>query len=226
MRPHNPITALPPTRLFDHSKYTISLGFILVLILLTAVAVIGLTHMATINARMNVIVNVQNVKTDLVGNMRNAARERSISLHRIALMTDPFERDEEYLYFRQMAWDFLKARTALETMHLSQVEAKTLLDLKKPVHEAVAIQEEIYNLVLEGQVQEANERLLKEAISAQNQVLAHLSGLARLTTRSHAPSGAHGAKRIPTGVLQHDRPGLAVAWLRRGDCVSGGAAYG
>jgi diguanylate cyclase (GGDEF)-like protein/PAS domain S-box-containing protein len=175
MRPHNSHTATPMTRLFDHSKYTISFGFILVLTLLTAVAVIGLTHMAAINGRMNVIVNEQNVKTDLVVNMRNAARERSISLHRMALMSDPFDRDEEYLYYRHMAWDFLAARTVLQNMHLSQSEAKTIQETDRLVRKAVAVQENVYTLILDGHLPEANQRLLKEAVPAQNQVLAQLS---------------------------------------------------
>ena len=77
---------MPP--FFRHS-HTISIGFVLVLILMAAITVIGLTRMAAINERMNVIVSQHNVKTDLVGSMRNAARERSISLYRMALMTDP-----------------------------------------------------------------------------------------------------------------------------------------
>ena len=72
-------SAMPISRLLRHSQYTITVGFVLVLILMAAIAVIGLTRMAAINERMNVIVSQHNVKTDLVAAMRNAARERSIS---------------------------------------------------------------------------------------------------------------------------------------------------
>ena len=54
-------------RQFRHSKYAISLGFVLVLSLLVAVAVIGLTRMTAIQSRMDSIVNQQNVKTELAG---------------------------------------------------------------------------------------------------------------------------------------------------------------
>ena len=80
-------------RLFRHSKYTIALGFILILSMLGAVAIVGLMRMAAIQSRMDSIVNQQNIKTDLVVTMHNAARERSIALHRMALMADPFDRD-------------------------------------------------------------------------------------------------------------------------------------
>lgn len=164
-------------RFFRHSKYTISIGFVLVLILMAAIAIIGLTRMAAINDRMSVIVSQHNVKTDLVAAMRNAARERSISLHRMALMTDAFDRDDEYLYFRKMAAEFLKARNALNAMHLSDLEKKTLEESQGLTRQGTQAQEEVYELVVDQKLGEANELLLKVAVPAQNQVLASLSKL-------------------------------------------------
>jgi diguanylate cyclase (GGDEF)-like protein/PAS domain S-box-containing protein len=162
-------------RLYRNSKFTLSLGFILILALMAAVAVIGITRMAAIKSRMDGIVNQQNVKTELVAAMHNAARERSISLHRMALMTDPFERDDEYLYFRQMAWDFVKARDALVKMRLSPVERAALENSQKATISASQIQEDIYLLIAEDKLAEANRRLLTEALPAQNKVLAQFS---------------------------------------------------
>ena len=164
-------------RLPYHTKFTVSLGFILILSMLVALAVIGLTRMSAIQARMDSIVNQQNVKTELVVAMHNAARERSIALHRMALMADPFDRDTEYLYFRQMAWDFLQARTALEKMALSAVESEALKVSRQLTQTAVAIQEEIYILTSEEKFAEANQRLLLEALPVQNQVLAQFNML-------------------------------------------------
>ena len=164
-------------RPFRHSKYAISLGFVLILSLLVAVAVIGLTRMTAIQSRMDSIVNQQNVKTELVAVMHNAARERSISLHRIALMKDAFDRDEDYLHFRAMAEDFLKARNALEKMQLSTVERAALASSRQWVQPATAIQENIYLLISEGNLAEANQRLLTEALPAQNRVLAQFTTL-------------------------------------------------
>ena len=154
-----------------HTKFTISLGFILILSMLVALTVIGLTRMSAIQARMDSIVNQQNVKTELVVAMHNAARERSIALHRMALMADPFDRDAEYLHFRQMAWDFIQARNALEKMHLNAVENEALKASQKLTGAATTIQEEIYTLISEEKIAEADRRLLVEALPAQNKVL-------------------------------------------------------
>lgn len=164
-------------RLYRHSRFTLSLGFFLILSLLAAVAAIGVTRMAAIKSRMDIIVSQQNVKTELVAAMHNAARERSISLHRMALMPDPFDRDEEYLYFRQMASNFIKARDALVKMSLSIVEKEALASSQKLTVNASRIQEEIYQLISQENLDEANRRLLSEALPAQNQVLAQFSML-------------------------------------------------
>lgn len=162
---------------FRYTQRTISIGFVLVLILMGTIAVIGLTRMAAINERMNVIVSQYNVKTDLVATMRNAARERSISLHRMALMTDPFDRDDEYTYFRKMAGEFLQARGALLALPLSESEQKTFEEAQGLTLKASSIQEEVYNLIIAQQLEEANQLLLKGAVPAQNAVLASLSKL-------------------------------------------------
>ena len=175
-------------RLPHHTKFTISLGFILILSMLVALAVIGLTRMSAIQARMDSIVNQQNVKTELVVTMHNAARERSITLHRMALMADPFDRDTEYLYFRQMAWDFLQARNALEEMPLSRVENEALKTALMLTGAATRIQEEVYVLITEEKFAEANRQLLVEALPAQNKVLAQFNML--LDYQRHAARDA------------------------------------
>jgi diguanylate cyclase (GGDEF)-like protein/PAS domain S-box-containing protein len=164
-------------RLPRHTKFTISLGFILILSMLVALTVIGLTRMSAIQARMDSIVNQQNVKTELVVAMHNAARERSIALHRMALMADPFDRDTEYLYFRQMAWDFMQARNTVEKMSLSAREHEALKAARVLTGEATQIQEKVYIAISEEKIEEANQLLLAEALPAQNKVLVVLNML-------------------------------------------------
>lgn len=155
-----------------HPKHAITLGFVLVLFLLAGVTVIGLSQMAGINARMSAIVNQQNVKTDLVAAMRNAARERSISLHRMALMRDPFERDEEYLYFSKVGTDFLKARNDFLAMRLTPTEKELFAASQKFTSQATEAQAKVLVLINDNKVDEANQRLLEQAVPMQNLVLA------------------------------------------------------
>ncbi len=163
------------TRGLRQSSPIITIGFVLVLVLMASIALIGLTRMADIHRRMEAVVHEHNVKAELVAEMRNAARERTISLHRMALMRDPFDRDEEYLRFRQMAWVFLRARNALFAMPLSETERQTILASQEMTQVSVPIQERIYELLVEGRHAEADRMLLEEAIPAQNKVFMHFS---------------------------------------------------
>ena len=188
------------------------------LILMAAIAAIGLTRMAAINGRMNVIVNQHNVKTDLVGAMRNAARERSISLHRMALMQDAFDRDEEYRYFREKAAEFLLARDALKAMRLSALEQKTLEESQKLTRHSTLIQEEIYELVVGQQLAQANARLLMEAVPAQNQVLATLSKL--LEYQRNATNEAVGFARSEYEKAFYSMSGLGLLSIGLGVVIA------
>ncbi|OFZ71262.1 MAG: hypothetical protein A2Z01_10105 [Betaproteobacteria bacterium RBG_16_58_11] len=205
-------------RFFRHSQYTISVGFVLVLILMAAIAVIGLTRMAAINERMNVIVSQHNVKTDLVAAMRNAARERSISLHRMALMTDPFDREDEHQYFRRMAEEFLKARDALKAMSLSTLEQQTLADSQALTRQSTLIQEAVYGLVQEQRLDEANTLLLREAVPAQNRVLAVLSKL--LDYQRQATSEAVGFARREYDKAFYSMIGLGLLLVGLGAVIA------
>ena len=67
----------------------LGLGFALVLILLMAVTILGITRMAQIQGRLEKIVNVSNVETRLVSDMRAIVYDRMVSLRNLTLLTDP-----------------------------------------------------------------------------------------------------------------------------------------
>ena len=163
------------TNRISNSRFLLALGFALVLTLMAALIVVGLAHTKALKDQMGVIVNQYSAKTELVATMRNVARDRSISLHRMALMTDPFDRDEEYLKFRQEAWDFLRARDALENMHLSPQEEEVFKASQALTNEATKYQEQVYELISSGKSAEANALLLSKAVPAQDRVFKRFS---------------------------------------------------
>ena len=72
------------------------MGFSVALLLLVVIFSVGLSSMSVIQSRLRDIAENHNVKTQLVTEMRYAARERTLSLYRMALMEDAFSRDEEF----------------------------------------------------------------------------------------------------------------------------------
>lgn len=180
------------TNQIHNTKYLLALGFALVLTLMAALVVIGLTHAKTLNERMGVIVNEYSTKADLVATMRSVARDRSVSLHRMAVMSDPFERDEEYLKFRQAAWDFLQARDALAGMALTAKEQEVFSASQELTVEATKYQEKVYELIGSGKQAEANELLLTKAVPAQDRVFERFSQFLELqqTAKRNAVASA------------------------------------
>ncbi len=84
--------------MLKNSKSLILAGFGLVLLLMAGLTAIGLTRVTALHERMEILSEEHDAKIGLVFEMVTAARERAISLHRLALLTDPFEWDEELLH--------------------------------------------------------------------------------------------------------------------------------
>lgn len=68
-------------------------GFLLVIVLLLALAGVGLAYLREMHRTIDAIVAGNNERTRLVSEMYIAARERALQLHAILLEPDPFERD-------------------------------------------------------------------------------------------------------------------------------------
>ena len=104
----------------------VGLGFLLVLALLIIFAVTGIVQMATINQRVEQLVNYDAVKVELVHAIIESVHERTVSMHLLSQLTDPFDKDEEYTRFLSVGSKFLEARDKLLSMHLSAEEIAIL----------------------------------------------------------------------------------------------------
>lgn len=119
----------------------LKLGFATVLILMFALIVVAIVWMARIDSHLESIVKINLVKVRLATEMQTALRERAVSMHSIAAMDDPFEKDREYQYFNALGTDYMRARQALSELPLSAAEQTALEDLRKitsPSRELVA----------------------------------------------------------------------------------------
>ncbi len=108
------------------SKYLIASGFVLVLVLMIALAAVGLTRMAAIHQNLQAITEKYNVKADIIFSMRHIVRERALSTYAMYIMDDPFERQEELQRFTNMAGKFIQLRDRLITLGLDDQEQAML----------------------------------------------------------------------------------------------------
>ena len=67
----------------------LGIGFALVLAFLLAVTLVGIGRMSQIQDRLDKIVEVSNVETRLVIDMRAIVYDRMVSLRNLTLLTDP-----------------------------------------------------------------------------------------------------------------------------------------
>ncbi|MBZ0105477.1 MAG: response regulator [Sulfuricella denitrificans] len=160
-------------------KFSVGAGFAMVLALMIALTVIGLNQMAGINSRLERIVNQNNVKIELATTMRDALRERAISMHAIVVLQDPFAQDEELLRFYELGSTFSKARQNLQQMTSSSAEEFALeqINTLTMITQPVVIRTIEY--ALDRDSASALAILQKEAIPTQKKLLNELDSLLR-----------------------------------------------
>jgi diguanylate cyclase (GGDEF)-like protein len=105
-------------------KFSVILGFSLIVLLVVVLAAVGLLRIAETNRQVEQIVSNQNVKTGLVHTMKDALRERLAITQLVLLMQDPFKQDDELVNFSNQGAKFAAARAELEAMPLSAEERK------------------------------------------------------------------------------------------------------
>jgi hypothetical protein len=132
----------------NQSKYLILVGFLAVMVLMVSVVLVGYKEMSDINRSMELIVNKYNAKTAYITTMYTAARERSIVLLRMLDMDDPFDRDEEYLHFNQLATKFASARIALRKLEFDETEAAYSDEQYELTQKAMPLLENVVDLLV------------------------------------------------------------------------------
>lgn len=199
--------------MLKNSKILILAGFGLVLLLMAGLTAIGLTRVTALHERMEVLSEEHDAKIDLVFKMVTAARERAISLHRLALLTDPFERDEEILYFGRQAANFILARDKLVALGLNPEEKRVLSQSLELARQGEMLQAKVVGLFQQGNVAEARRFLLNEVIPAQRRVIGKLAALMDLQQEQERKTVAAAASSYRSGLLLMGLLGLVAVAL-------------
>ncbi len=158
-----------------NSKYRILIGFAAVIVLMVAVAAMGIMRMAENNRGMKTIVDEHNVKTRLLIEMHVAGRDRSILLLRMLITDDPFERDEDYMKYSALASKFIRARKQFSSMLLSKHEHILLQEQGVLIKKVEPLQDEVMRLILDGNIENARSILINKAIPEQDAAMAKLT---------------------------------------------------
>lgn len=107
----------------------LKVGFATVLLLLITLMLLSLYSIHQINTHFGSIVRHSVTKSNLAKIMQTSLRERAISMHSMAAMDDPFDKDEEFLHFNNLGAQFFTARQLMEQQPLDATERRVLAQL-------------------------------------------------------------------------------------------------
>ena len=167
-------------------KFSLAVGFALVLALLLGISLLGLKQMEAINNRLVLIVTVNNYKTELVTIMRDALRDRTITMHSLVLNTAPFEQNGELYDFHNYGVRFTQAMFAMELTSLSPQEKAILAGVRKSANLAQPVVTRTVDLALDNRNAEALKLLQSEAVPAQKLIIVELQALLKLQREANA----------------------------------------
>lgn len=176
-------------------------GFVAQLLLILFVTLIGLQQLGRTASNLAAVVDVHMHKLSLTKTMMTAARERTLSMFRLSMSHDPFERDTLYMQFNKYGTVFADARLALLRMPLSAREHELLALQGRLTGIARPMQDRVVDRLRSNFDEKAEEQALNRAIPAQNEVLDTLLLLDAETQKlaleaSHKAHQAHGVARF------------------------------
>lgn len=166
-------------RFFD-AKYLIPIGFSVLLVLIAVQTVVETLHLTKIYVHTRKIVYENNAKIEYATTMYNASRDRAIKLHQMAVLSDPFARDQAYIEFQSLAGDFIKARNELSALQLSEQEKNSLDRILTFSSRAAIAQEHASELLLDNKTSEIHTLMENDIFPAQQVVRDALNYLIQL----------------------------------------------
>lgn len=160
--------------------FNVGFGFTAALMLMLAVIGLGVTQMAHLNAELEHVVSVNNVKTRLASRMRDTLRDRALLMHNIVVSIDPWEKDALFQRFMAYGERYAKDRLQLQGMLDSDQEKELLAQLDAITFINQPVMFSVVDAALDENNYGALTQLQEEAIPYQNLLVEALDNMTRL----------------------------------------------
>jgi len=144
----------------------LGVGFCLMLVLLTAIAALGLTSMARMNSHMDQIVTNHNLKISAASEMGNNFRDILTMVSNIVLLEDPTAVQEQKNKLAESRAKYGKAKKQLADTTLDPKEKELLSKLEAAIKSAVPHANKVTELANESRRGEATGVMLREYLPA------------------------------------------------------------
>jgi signal transduction histidine kinase len=152
-------------------------GFAIILLLVLLAASITLFQLSQINEQVNKVVNINIRKTESLRLMRDAMRERQVSLRDMIIHTDPFDRDDDWIRHNNSAEKFLFARDQLISLGFTPEELYEYDILRDKVTKGGLLQVKIIEQMLNESNNANIEELFQQAFEAQQDAFLQMDKL-------------------------------------------------
>ena len=163
----------------DNIRLLVTFGFMAVLTLMFSLAAISLLQLQSINASMETLVEVTNMKTAAVNDMRDAIRLRADSLKTMRLTKDIFERDAEHQHFTNHAGKYRVAWEKLVNLGLNEKEAAINRQLQQLTIASQPYNDDASELLMSDAPEEKINTVMEQASRQQGLILDKLEELLR-----------------------------------------------
>jgi methyl-accepting chemotaxis protein len=143
----------------------LGLGFGVVLVLLVIMAVLGIYRMAQIQDRLEKVVNVNNVETRLVIDMRAIVKDRTVALRNLSLLTDADDMKPELDRIKDQTAKYSEAEQKLSSMFdkgASEQERTLLATIKEQNAASDPLIAKATELWQSNKAEEATKLLIKQ----------------------------------------------------------------
>ncbi len=158
-----------------NARYTVATGFLLVLLLMALISAIGIHRMNSIKEKMATISNVHNAKTEIINTMQRISTERTLAIFSMLDTKDPFDRDDIYMRFKELAQEFIKLRERLNTLPLTNRQGQLWDDALILISIVEPIQNQIVEQILNDDFEGVQEKILNSDLPLDN-AITHVFG--------------------------------------------------
>jgi len=156
---------------------SIAVSFGLIIILMLSQAVLSILRFNEVKSEFEKVVDVYNVRMELVQKMRVISRERAPILFTMINTEDAFDLDDLLIEFQHLGSQFLNARNELLSTGLSDKETKILEEHREYARSIVPGQRKVIDLLTEGETLSARKLLVDKVSPEQIEALKILDQL-------------------------------------------------
>ncbi len=161
----------------------IAISFGIIIIMMLIQASVSIWRFNEVRLEFEQVVDVYNLRMNLVQKMRVISRERAPILFTMIAAEDAFELDDLLMEFQQLGSQFLAVRDELLHTGLSEEETKLLEKYRQLARSVVPEQREVIALINNGHTALARELLVKRVSPHQLQALEQLDELINYESR-------------------------------------------